>query len=185
MRQAAGAPGIVPGDALTHVNGEAVANEQDVRRLLEGLGPATTATLTLQSRAGATRDVAVPVSREPRLVTLAADSGLANISLLDLRTRLSETTGLESTAIRLNIAGALMRVGQHAAALEELQAIKLPDGPGFSNASVQYLIGLCHDALGRAAEARQAWDAASRAPRAILSEDGPLVSELAARRLQP
>ena len=78
-----------------------------------------------------------------------------------------------------------MRVGQHAAALEELQAIKLPDGPGFSNASVQYLIGLCHDALGRAAEARQAWDAASRAPRAILSEDGPLVSELAARRLQP
>ena len=82
-------------------------------------------------------------------MTLAADSGLANISLLDLRTRLSETTGLESTAIRLNIAGALMRAGQHAAALEELQAIKLPDGPGFSNASVQYLIGLCHDALGR------------------------------------
>jgi hypothetical protein len=50
---------------------------------------------------------------------------------------------------------------------------------------VQYLIGLCHDALGRAADARQAWDAAARAPRAILSEDGPLVSELAARRLQP
>jgi hypothetical protein len=182
---ASSAAGIVPGDALTHVNGEAVANEQDVRRLLEGLGPATTATLTLQSRAGATRDVVVPVSREPRLVTLAADSGLANISLLDLRTRLSETTGLESTAIRLNIAGALMRAGQHAAALEELQAIKLPDGPGFSNGSVQYLIGLCHDALGHAADARQAWDAASRAPRAILSEDGPLVSELAARRLQP
>jgi hypothetical protein len=185
VANAAGAAGIVPGDALTHVNGEAVANEQDVRRLLEGLGPATTATLTLQSRAGATRDVVVPVSREPRLVTLAADSGLANISLLDLRTRLSETTGLESTAIRLNIAGALMRAGQHAAALEELQAIKLPDGPGFSNASVQYLIGLCHDALGHAADARQAWDAASRAPRAILSEDGPLVSELAVRRLQP
>jgi tetratricopeptide (TPR) repeat protein len=178
-------PGIVSGDALTHVNGAAVANEQDVRRLLEGLGPAATATLTLQSRAGATRDVAVPIAREPRLVTLTADSGLANISLLDLRTRLSEATGLESTAIRLNIAGALMRAGQHAAALEELQAIKLPDGPGFSNASVQYLIGLCHDALGHAAEARQAWDAASRAPRAILSDDGPLISELAARRLQP
>jgi hypothetical protein len=177
--------GMVPGDALTHVNGDAVANEQDVRRLLEGLGPAANATLTLQSRAGATRDVVVPISREPRLVTLAADSGLANVSLLDLRTRLSETTGLESTAIRLNIAAALMRAGQHAAALEELQAIKLPDGPGFSNASVQYLIGLCHDALGHAAEARQAWDAASRAPHAILSEDGPLVSELAARRLQP
>lgn len=181
-----GASGIAPGDALTHVNGEAVANEQDVRRLLEGLGPATTATLTLQSRAGgATRDVVVPISREPRLVTLAADSGLANVSLLDLRTRLSEATGLESTAIRLNIAAALMRAGQHAAALEELQAIKLPDGPGFSSASVQYLIGLCHDALGHTAEARQAWEAASRAPRAILSEDGPLVSELAARRLQP
>jgi tetratricopeptide (TPR) repeat protein len=180
-----GASGIVPGDALTRINGEAVANEQDVRRLLEGLGPATTATLTLQSRAGTPRDVVVPIAREPRLVTLAADSGLANISLLDLRTRLSETTGLESTAIRLNIAAALMRAGQPAAALEELQAIKLPDGPGFSNASVQYLIGLCQDALGRAAEARQAWEAASRAPRAILSEDGPLVSELAARRLQP
>jgi hypothetical protein len=180
-----GASGVVPGDALTNINGAPVANEQDVRRLLEGLGPAATATLTLQSRAGASRDVVVPISREPRLVTLAADSGLANISLLDLRTRLSETTGLESTAIRLNIAAALMRAGQHAVALEELQAIKLPDGPGFSNASVQYLIGLCHDALGRGAEARQAWEAASRAPRAILSEDGPLVSELAARRLQP
>jgi hypothetical protein len=180
-----GATAAAPGDALTHVNDEPVANEQDVRRLLEGLGSTATAKLTLQSRAGATRDVTVPVSREPRLVTLAADSGLANISLLDLRTRLSEATGLEATAIRLNIAGALMRVGQHAAALEELQAIKLPDGAGFSNASVQYLIGLCHDALGRAAEARQAWDAAARAPRAILSEDGPLVSDLAARRLQP
>lgn len=177
--------GPTPGEALTNVNGAAVTNEEDVRRLLEGLGPAANATLTLQSRAGATRDVVVSVTREPRLVALAADSGLANITLLELRTRLSEATGLESTAIRLNIAAALMRAGQHAAALEELQAVKLPDGPGFSNGSVQYLIGLCHDALGRPAEARQAWEAASRAPRATLAEDGPLVSELAARRLQP
>lgn len=151
--------------------------------MLEGLGPTERVTLRLISRAGETRETTMPILREPRLVTFSADSGLANVTLLDLRTRLPEASGLEAAAISLNIAGALMRVGQWSAALDTLREVRLPSGAGVSHESVQYLIGLCYQALGRTAEARTAWEAASRAPRAVLFEDGPLVRELALRRL--
>ena len=52
-----------------------------------------------------------------------------------------------------------------------------------SNGTVQYLLGLCHEALGQVAEAEKAWRAAASDAESLLTEDGPLVKELAEAKL--
>jgi len=64
----------------------------------------------------------------------------------------------------------------------ELQRVKLPDGRGVGNGTVQYLLGLCADQLGSRAEAESAFKAAA-ASESLLTEDGPPVKELAQAKL--
>jgi hypothetical protein len=64
-----------------------------------------------------------------------------------------------------------------------LSKIQLAAGPGVSNGTVQYLLGLCYEALGQVAEAEQAWRAAATDADSLLTEDGPFVRELAEARL--
>jgi len=117
----------------------------------------------------------------------------ANVALIALRARLRAAGGLEEAAIHLNIAALLMRLADsHPAAADrvggpgwnaavaELQQVKLPDTSGVSNGTVQYMLGRCWDALGRAADARQAFDAAGKATGSTLGEDGPLITDLVA-----
>ena len=59
---------------------------------------------------------------------------------------------------------------------------KLGDGAGVSNGTVQYLAGLCSEALGDFAGAQRAWQAAAQSQSGI-TEDGPPVKELATRKL--
>ena len=84
--------------------------------------------------------------------------------------------------LRLNLAVALARVENWGAARLELQRVKLPDGPGVSSGTVQYLLGLASDRMGNRAEAETAWRAAA-ASTALLTEDGPSIKELAEARL--
>jgi hypothetical protein len=51
-----------------------------------------------------------------------------------------------------------------------------------ANGTVQYLLGVCADKLGSRQEAEAAWRAAA-ASESALTEDGPLVKELAQARL--
>jgi hypothetical protein len=52
-----------------------------------------------------------------------------------------------------------------------------------SNGTVQYLLGLVAEALGQLPDAERAWKAATAAPGALLGEDGPLIKDLAERKL--
>jgi len=88
----------------------------------------------------------------------------------------------EQAVIRLNTAVALSRIGDWNAARSELQQVKLPDRPGVGTGTVQYLLGLCADALGNRAEAETAFKAAAASDN-LLTEDGPSVRELAEARL--
>jgi hypothetical protein len=125
----------------------------------------------------------VKVVMTPRLIGLFDETLLVNRTLLDLRARL-QTPGdpLEDAVIRLNLAAALARVENWSDARTELQRVKLPDGPGVANGTVQYLLGLCAEKLGNRADAEAAWRAAS-ASESLISEDGPSVKELAEAKL--
>ncbi len=91
-------------------------------------------------------------------------------------------TPLEESIIRLNLAAALARLQAWSDARTELQKVKLPEGPGVGNGTVQYLLGLCADNLGNRAEAETAFKAAA-ASESWMTEDGPPVKELAEARL--
>jgi hypothetical protein len=84
--------------------------------------------------------------------------------------------------VRLNLAVALMRLGDFAGAREQLEAVRLPAGRGIAEGTIQDLLGLALDGLGDAAAAQRAWQAAA-ASEASLTEHGPAVKGLAERRL--
>jgi Flp pilus assembly protein TadD len=76
-----------------------------------------------------------------------------------------------------------MRLGNWAEARTELAKVQLPAGPGVSNGTVQYLLGLCYEALGQTVEAERAWRAAVTDAESLLTEEGPSIKELAERKL--
>jgi hypothetical protein len=75
-----------------------------------------------------------------------------------------------------------MRLGDYAAAHEQLEAVQLPAGAGISLGTQQYLLGLAHEGTGDAAAAQRAFHAAA-ASGGLLTEDGPAVKGLAERKL--
>jgi predicted negative regulator of RcsB-dependent stress response len=114
---------------------------------------------------------------------MADQTLLVNRILLELRARLASISDpVEEAVIRLNLAAALARVEAWSDARTELQRVKLPDGPGVGNGTVQYLVGLCADKLGNRTEAETAWKAAA-ASESQLTEDGPSIKELAEAKL--
>jgi Flp pilus assembly protein TadD len=119
----------------------------------------------------------------PRLVAMNDQSLLFNNLVLALRTRLATSGATPDPIVRLNLAVALMRLGNFADALTELSRVTLAPGPGVSSGTVHYLLGLCHEQLGRLSEAEKQWRLAAADPDALLTEDGPFVKEAAESKL--
>jgi hypothetical protein len=88
----------------------------------------------------------------------------------------------EQGIVRLNLAVALMRLGDHAGARAQLEAVELAAGPGISLGTQQYLLGLTYEGEGNVASAAKAFEAA-RSSGGLLTEDGPAIAELAERKL--
>jgi len=140
-------------------------------------------TLELRDRAGAPKRADVKVAMAPRLIGLYDRTLLVNRMLLELRARLqTQGSPIDDSVLRLNLGAALARIENWSEARTELQRVKLPDGPGVSNGTVQYLLGLCADKLGNRADAESAYRAAV-ASEAQITEEGPSVKELAEGRL--
>jgi hypothetical protein len=108
---------------------------------------------------------------------------MANRILAELRTRVqSPANETEESVIRLNMAAALVRLQAWSDARAELQRVKLPEGRAVGNGTVQYLLGICSEALGSRAEAETAFRVAASSE-SLLTEDGPPVRELAEARI--
>ncbi len=175
--------GVQVGDVLLKANGQPVADAVALGTLLSGHKANDDLTLELKDRSGAAKRVDLKVAMAPRLIGMSDQTLLVNRILLDLRARLlSPGDPFEDSVIRLNLAAALARVGNWSDARQELQRVKLPDGPGVANGTVQYLLGLCADKLGNRSEAETSWRAAA-ATESLLTEDGPSVKELAEAKL--
>jgi hypothetical protein len=85
--------------------------------------------------------------------------------------------------MRLNLAAALMAVGNYSVAQQTLAQVRLESRYGISKGTVDYLRAVCHKQLGQLAEARALFEAASQEPNALLTERGPAVSYLAMEEL--
>jgi hypothetical protein len=175
--------GIQQGDVLTGVNAQPITDAAGLTALLAGRKLNDDLSLELKDRAGAAKRADVKVFMTPRLIGLNDQTLFVNRILVDLRARLlSQGDPLEDSVMRLNVAAALARVENWSEARLELQRVKLPDGPGVSSGTVQYLLGLCADRLGNRAEAEAAWKIAAQSE-GLLTEDGPSVKELAEAKL--
>jgi hypothetical protein len=175
--------GILPGDVVTKANAQPVTDSASFAGLLSGRKADEDLTLEYKDKTGAMKRADVKVFMTPRLIGMNDQTLMINRILVDLRARV-QTQGdpVEDSVMRLNLAVALARVENWSEARLELQRVKLPDGPGVSSGTVQYLLGLAADRMGNRAEAETAWRAAAQST-ALLTEDGPSIKELAEARL--
>ena len=175
--------GVGQGDVLLKVNAQPVTDASGMLNLLAGRKADDTLTLDLKDKMGAAKKVDVKVFMTPRVIGMTDQTLMINRILVDLRARLgAQGDPVEDSVMRLNLAVALARVENWSEARLELQRVKLPDAPGVSNGTVQYLLGICADRFSNRVEAETAWKAAA-ATTALLTEDGPSVKELAEIRL--
>src|SRR5262249_30149377 len=141
--------GITAGDVILKANAQPITDAVGLTSILAAKKADEDLTLELKDRAGAAKRADVKVAMAPRLVGLYDQTLLVNRTLLDLRSRLqTQGSPLDESVLRLNLAAALARIENWSEARTELQRVKLPDGPGVSNGTVQYLLGLCADKLG-------------------------------------
>jgi len=175
--------GIAIGDLITKISADAVKDGAMFAAALEKQQADSRVTLEVKDRAGATKRVELPVAMAPRLVAEGDQSWASNVLLLALRAALAQAgaTG-DNSVLRLNLAVALMRVKNYTDALTELRNVRLADGPGISNGTVQYLTGECYEKLAQPAEAGRAFAAAASMDGQLI-EGGPTVRELAKRKL--
>jgi hypothetical protein len=181
---AAGMAGLQPGEVVVGANAQPVRSVIDLERALAALIDSRQLTLYVRAAAGGLRKEELTAALVPRALVMSDQTLLANKAILDLRQRL--TAGLNSAEepiIRLNLAIALMHVKNWAAARTELERVSLPAGPGISNGTVQYLLGLCYEALGLPADAMRVWKVAAADTTGLLTEDGPPIAEMAATRI--
>lgn len=173
--------GIQAGDMVLKANSQPVP---DAATLLAGRKADEDLTLDLKDKAGAPKKADVKVLMTPRLIGMNDQSLMINKILVDLKARLlAPGEPINDSVMRLNLAVALARVGLWSDARLELQRVKLNEGPGVANGTVQFLLGLVAERMGNAAEAEAAWRAAA-ATTALITEDGLPVKELAEARLQ-
>ena len=117
--------------------------------------------------------------KSPRVVSVLDQTLLFNVIAVGLGSQLASADAAEIPVVRLNLAIALLRIGDYQAAVDELKMVELPPGGGISRGTQQYLLGLAYEGLGDSQAARQAWESAAAAG-GTLTEDGPLVADLVA-----
>jgi tetratricopeptide (TPR) repeat protein len=175
--------GLAPGDVIVKADGQPVNDGAGFAAVVAGHKANDAVTVDVVGKAGAARTATLTIAMAPRLVAMNDQSLLFNNLVLTLRTRLATSGTAADPIVRLNLAVALMRLGNYADARTELSKVQLAAGPGVSNGTVQYLLGLCLESLGQTAEAEKAWHAAATDAESLLTEDGPSIRELAEAKL--
>jgi tetratricopeptide (TPR) repeat protein len=174
--------GLKAGDIITKADGQATNAPGVFGRALDARKPGEKMVLEVQDRTGAAKPVEVVVQQRARLISPSDQTLLFNPLSLALKTRLATADDVALPTVRLNLGVALMRLGDYAGARDLFESVQLPDGPGVSKGTQQYLLGLAYEGLGDMASAQTAWQQAARSD-AWLTEDGPAVRSLADRKL--
>jgi hypothetical protein len=179
---------IMPGDVIVSVGVSLVGN---VAALVAALEKASDATVSVRLR-DKPAPVTVAVERQPNVGSMY-DRRAFNVVVTELNARLARQQVRSGAAsaeeqrrtegMRLNLAAALMAVGNYSAAQQTLAQVRLESRRGISKGTVDYLRAVCYKQMGQLAEARALFEAASQEPDALFSERGPAVSYLAREEL--
>ncbi len=177
--------GINTGSVIASADGKPVSDAASLERILENADRErknNRIRVELRGASGASRQLDIPVVWIARAISQHDQTLLFNPVLASLRNELAKGSASDEPVLRLNIAIALMSLGNWVEARSELDRIQMRDGRGVAQGTVNYLLGLCYEALGQFADAAKAWTAAKNSE-AGLTEDGPPVKELAAAKL--
>ncbi len=181
---AAAAVGVKAGDEISAVNGRRLESSAALVAEASAAGPAMGVDLEIVN-GKVPRKVSATVALQLRLVSIDDRTLPFNKLLINWRTRMGAPVGaVEEAALCLNVAVALLRVGDLAAARDELARIRLEDGAGIAGGTVRYLQAVVLDSLGDRAEAERLYRGLVNEQTALVSDVGPTVGEAASRRLK-
>jgi hypothetical protein len=164
------------------VDGHHVSDSAALQQLIDSKPPSGSVAIEVRDRSGTARTLQVAVIDSPRLMSVADQKLLFNPISLALRTRVEDARSTEQGIVRLNLAVALLRLGDYAGARAQLEAVALAAGPGISLGTQQYLLGLTYEGEGNTESAGKAFGAA-RSSGGLLTEDGPAIAVMAERKL--
>jgi hypothetical protein len=174
--------GVTPGDTLVSVNGREAADSSTLVAAVAAARHGDQISLEIRDRVETNpvgKRVSLSVAARPAVIGFADQTLVPNRLILEFRRRMPRAaTPVEESVLRLNLAVALMKVGNWLEAEAELRRVSLPASPGVSLGTVQYLLGQVYRRLGRPAEEAAAFEAARAVPGARLTVSGPLVAEL-------
>jgi hypothetical protein len=186
------AAGIRPGDVIVAAGDTQVTSGSQLLGILSAHQGTQPLSVEVRDRAGAAKKVSVAVQAVPSVVALMDQSLLFNKLAIDYVYRVAAlTTPLEETAVRLNLAVVLMRLGSWADAARELERVVKVAGEGRIPATLtdsiggtaHYLLGMCAEATGDVAGATRAWKTAAQSRGNLLTDSGEPLKELSERRL--
>jgi hypothetical protein len=175
--------GVAVGSVIRSADGVEVPTGAALRGMLESKKAGDQVALGIEDPGGASRTVELPVTFRPRLISAVDRTLLFNPLAVALRSRLPAAGPVDRPIVQMNLAVALLRLGDFIGAREQLESLQLPPGGGISEGTRQYLLGLVHEGLGDRPAARLAWEAATGSD-SLLTEYGPPVRGLAERKLK-
>jgi PEGA domain/PDZ domain len=176
--------GLKPGEIIETLDGQTVTSVSDFETRLAGHQLTDRVNLGVRGADGATRMVTAGLQRMPVLAAGTDRFMPANAMVAILRSRLAAASdAADRPALELNLGAALLRSGDAAGAQDVLEKASLPAGPGVSKGTLDFLRGEAAERAGDKAAALRSYTAASQAD-GRLSQDGPLVKDLAARALE-
>ena len=176
--------GFEVGDEILSLAGNAVGTVANTLSWLETFAPNSSVGVRLRGPAGertvqvlvASRPQVIPPNDPERAYALVWALSAAAIGRLD-----SEAP---TWVLQLNQASALLHFGEWETAVELLESVQAPERAGLSNAMVDYWLGISLAELGRAEEARAAFERVLLSPEArYLHDEGPLLAPRARARI--
>ena len=182
---AAAVSGLVPGDAVVSINGDPVASESELGIRLSTLRTGAEVTVGAMPRSGEAKVLTLSLGAVPDTIPMNDARVVYNKVLLEMEDALQRaTTPFEETIARLNVGVTHIQLSNWDQAYEAITQVQLEETNGVSIGTVDYLTGLCLEAIGRMDDARSAFERAAQARASTLSVDGPRIFLLAERKLE-
>ncbi len=190
LRVAPGSPAekssFVKGHVVTAAGGRRITTTGELLAVIAAAEPGKPLSITVTTNEGP-KTVDLPLEEAPREISLVGTGAVANKVSMDLRQTMEGYPGSENAALaRLNLGLIALSLHDYAGAHDAFIKAKneLPLAPGLSRGTAAFYAGVALEHLGYAKEALDEYTQASQdAGATLLSPDGPLVQDIAKRRI--